>query len=54
MIITITKPEPTFTIKLEDGRGNLRLTREEFIKLHDEMTGIYNDNYQLITQDDDF
>lgn len=52
MIVTITKPNPTFSIKLKEGRGNLELTKEEFIELYDNMTAIYNENYELINDNE--
>lgn len=53
MKVTITKPQPTVTIHLNNGKGNVELTAKEFTDLHYQMTRLYNDNYNLLEGDSD-
>jgi len=50
--VSIKKPEPTIGLLLSDGH-RIDLSREDFVKLHNEMTKLYNDNYELIEKNDD-
>ena len=44
-----TKIEHVITIVIDEDE-TLELTPKEFVKLHDEMTTYYNDNYEAITK----
>lgn len=51
--VILNQPEPTITLKLPSGMGNVNLSPTQFSDLHDKMTTIYNKNFDLIQSYDE-
>ena len=46
--------QPTFSIYFGNGKAIVDLTKEEFKLLHEQITDLYNEHYELIEGDEDF
>lgn len=45
-----TLKKPTIILELSDGH-QIELSAEDFVKLHNELTELYNKHYQIIESD---